>query len=160
MKKVIRIVLLVLLAAVVLWTFFFLWQKSRPQAVVYEIIEVEQRTIEKKAVATGKVEPRNEIQIKPQIAGIIDEIYKEAGEMVRKEEVIARIKVIPDMVTLNAAESRVKVAEVNLNQSQTDFDRQKGLYENKVISREEFEKSESGFILAKQEYQTAVDNLA
>lgn len=94
-----------------------------------------------KAVATGKVEPRNEIQIKPQIAGIIDEIYKEAGEMVRKEEVIARIKVIPDMVTLNAAESRVKVAEVNLNQSQTDFDRQKGLYENKVISREEFEKA-------------------
>lgn len=160
MKKVFRIVMLVLLGVVVLWTFYFLWQKSRPQVVVYEIIKVEQKTIEKKAVATGKVEPRNEIQIKPQIAGIIDELYKEAGEMVRKEEVIARIKLIPDMVTLNAAESRVKVAEVNLNQAQTDFDRQKGLYENKVISREEFEKSESGFILAKQEYQTAVDNLA
>lgn len=160
MKKVFRIFMLVLLVAAVLWTFVFLWQKSRPTVLVYETIQVEQRSIEKKAVATGKVEPRNEIQIKPQIAGIIDELYKEAGEMVSKDEVIARIKLIPDMVTLNAAESRVKVAEVNLKQSQADYDRQKSLYENKVISKEEYEKSQSSFSLAQQEYRTAVDNLA
>ena len=145
MKKVFRILMLVLLVAAVLWTFVFLWQKSRPTVLVYETIQVEQRSIEKKAVATGKVEPRNEIQIKPQIAGIIDELYKEAGEMVSKDEVIARIKLIPDM---------------NLKQSQADYDRQKSLYENKVISKEEYEKSQSSFSLAQQEYRTAVDNLA
>lgn len=160
MKKVFRIFMLVLLGVIVVWTFYFLWKKSRPQEVVYEVLKVEQRSIEKKAVATGKVEPRNEIQIKPQIAGIIEELYKEAGEMIHKDEVIAKIKLIPDMVTLNSAESRVKIAELNLNQAKIDFERQKSLFENKVISREEFEKSESSFMLSKQEYQTAVDNLA
>lgn len=159
MKKFFKIFLLLLLVAVVVWTFFFLWKKSRPKELVYESVPVEIRTIEKKSVATGKVEPRNEIQIKPQIAGIIDEIYKEAGQLVRKDEVIARIKVIPDMVSLNSAESRVKIAKVNLEQERTLFERQKELYARHVISKEEYEASEVSYQLRMEEYETAKDNL-
>ena len=82
MKKVMRIFWLVVLAAVVIGTFVYLWTKSRPKEVSYEIVSPSIETITKKAVATGKIEPRNEVLIKPQISGIISKIYKEAGEKV------------------------------------------------------------------------------
>ncbi|MGG6548438.1 UNVERIFIED_CONTAM: efflux transporter periplasmic adaptor subunit, partial [Prevotella sp. 15_C9] len=86
-------------------------------------------------VATGKVEPRDEILIKPQISGIIDELYKEAGQTIRKGEVIAKVKVIPELGTLNSAESRVRLAELNAKQGETDFARIEKLFEDKLISR-------------------------
>ncbi|MCE5174690.1 MAG: efflux RND transporter periplasmic adaptor subunit [Bacteroidales bacterium] len=159
MKKYFKILGFVALAALVVGTFVFLWKKSRPIEVKYEIVTVTKGDIEKKAVATGKVEARNEIQIKPQIAGIIEEIYKEAGQAVKKNEIIARIKVIPDMVSLNSAQSRVNVANINLKQAETDFKRQKDLFEKEVISKEEYEKTTVSLKSAKEEYESAKDNL-
>jgi HlyD family secretion protein len=159
MKKFFKILLLAGLVVLVGGTFVFLWKKSRPVETTYEIVNVTYGNIEKKAVATGKVEARNEIQIKPQIAGIISEIYKDAGEPVKKDEIIAKVKVIPDMVSLNTAESRVNVAKINLGQSETDFKRQKDLFERKVISKEDFEKSTVSLNSAKEEYDAAVNNL-
>lgn len=92
-------------------------------------------------MATGKVEPRDEILIKPQISGIIDEVYKEAGQSIRKGEVIAKVKVIPELGQVNSAESRVRLAEINEKQAQTDFDRVEKLFKDKLISREDFEKA-------------------
>jgi len=159
MKKFFKILFLVVLVALVGSTFVFLWKKSRPLVTTYEIVTVKKGNIEKKTVATGKMEARNEIQIKPQIAGIIDKIYKEAGQTVKKGEIIARIKVIPDMVSLNSAESRVNVAQININQAQKDFSRQKGLFEKKVISNEDFEKITVSLKSAKEEYDAAKNNL-
>ena len=76
MKKVLKIAGLSLLGLLVILTFVFLWQKSRPKEVVYHIETVTKGKIEKRTVATGKVEPRNEILIKPQMSGIISEVYK------------------------------------------------------------------------------------
>ena len=115
--------------------------------------------MEKTTVATGKIEPRDEILIKPQISGIIDVVYKEAGETVKKGEVIAKVKVIPELGQLNAAESRVRLAEINARQSETDFERMKTLFGQKLISAEEYEKSEVGVKQAREELQTAKDNL-
>jgi HlyD family secretion protein len=158
MKKILRIFLLVALVAVVGLTFVFLWKKSQPVVQTYEIVTVAKGNIEKKAVATGKVEARNEIQIKPQIAGIISELYKEAGEHVKKDEVIAKIKVIPDMVSLNSAQSRLNIAEINLKQAETDFKRQKELFEKQVISKEEMEKASVSYKSTKEEYEASKDN--
>ena len=72
-------------------------------------------------VATGKVEPRDEVLIKPQISGIVSDVYKEAGQMVRKGEVIATVKVVPEMGQLSSAESRVSVAEISLAQTRREF---------------------------------------
>ncbi len=110
-------------------------------------------------MATGKVEPRDEILIKPQISGIIDDVYKEAGQTVKKGEVIAKVKVIPELGQLNAAESRVRLAEINTTQAETDFNRIKKLYDDQLISREEYEKSEIALKQAREEKQTAKDNL-
>src|SRR3989339_28021 len=160
MKKVFRFIIIGLLAIGVISTFVFLWKKSQPKEIKYEIVEARLGTIEKKTVATGKVEPRNEILIKPQLSGIISEIYKEAGDKVKAGDVIAKIKLIPDMVTLNAAESRVVVAQLALDQSVKNYERDKKLLQEKVISREEFEKSELQYNNNKAELKAAKDNLS
>ena len=159
MKKFLKITLLVLLAAGIIGTFVFLWMKSRPKVVVYETVTAEVADLQKTTVATGKVEPRDEILIKPQISGIIDEVYKEAGQSIRKGEVIAKVKVIPELGQVNSAESRVRLAEINEKQAQTDFDRIEKLFKAKLISREDFEKSEVALKQSHVEVQTAKDAL-
>ena len=131
-----------LIAAVFVGTFVFLYQKSRPKKEVYEICVAELSDLEKKTIVTGKIEPRDEVNIKPQISGIISELYKEAGQNVKKDEVIAKVKVIPDMGNLSSSENRVRLSEISLAQAQKDYDRMKKLYEEKVVSAEEFEKTE------------------
>ncbi|HET9570657.1 MAG TPA: efflux RND transporter periplasmic adaptor subunit [Bacteroidales bacterium] len=159
MKKFFKIFLLVCLGLLIIGTFVFLYNKSKPVVTKYELVSVTRGSIEKKAVATGKVEARNEIMIKPQISGIISELCKEAGEKVSKGEIIAKIKVIPDMGSLNAAESRVRVARINLSQANKDFSRQKELYGKNVISREEFEKATVSLNATKEECEAAENNL-
>lgn len=159
MKKFLKIASLVLIAAILVGTFVFLYQKSKPETTVYETVMAEVADLEKTTVATGKVEPRDEILIKPQISGIVDEVYKEAGQTIKKGEVIAKVKVIPEMGQLNSAESRVRLAEINAKQSETDFTRLKKLYEDKLISSEDYEKGELAVKQAREEKQTAKDAL-
>ena len=159
MKKYMKIAIMVIVGLMFLGTFSFLYQKSKPQVKVYETLETTISNLEKATVATGKVEPRDEILIKPQISGIIDVVYKQAGEKVQKGEVIAKVKVIPELGQLNSAESRVRLAEINARQSETDFSRMKALYEQKLVSTEEYEKSEVTVKQAREELQTAKDNL-
>ena len=128
LKKSFRIVLLTGIGAAVVGTFYFLWKKSQPEVVVYEIVSPKQGTIEAKSVATGNVEPRYEVQIKPQISGIIAELRKEAGQMVQAGDIIATIKVIPEMVQLNSAESRVNLAEISLKQVEETYKRDEQLF--------------------------------
>ena len=108
-KKYLKIASLAVVAAIFIWTFVFLYRKSQPTVKVYETIVPETADLEKTTVATGKVEPRDEVLIKPQISGIISEVYKEAGQSVKQGEVIAKVKVIPELGTLNSAESRVRL---------------------------------------------------
>ena len=129
MKKYVKIALLVIVALIFIGTFVFLYQKSQPKASVYTILNAEITDLKKTTVATGKIEPRDEILIKPQISGIIDEVYKEAGQKIKKGEVIAKVKVIPELGQLNSAESRVRLAEINARQGETDFARMKKLFE-------------------------------
>jgi HlyD family secretion protein len=155
MKKAGKIILLVFLGLIVLSTFMFLWNKSRPQTTVYEILSPSVGTIENKTVATGKIEPRDEILIKPQISGIVAEVFKEAGQMISAGEVIASVTVIPEMGQLNSAESRLRVAEINLNQVETEFARQKQLFDRGVISKEEFDTAQAGYNRAVEEKNVA-----
>ena len=159
MKKYLKIALLVVVAAIFIFTFVFLYQKSKPKITVYDTVTPTVADLEKTTVATGKVEPRDEILIKPQISGIIDDLYKEAGQSIRKGEVIAKVKVIPELGTLNSAESRVRLAELNAKQGETDFARIEKLFEDKLISREEYEKAEVSVKQVREELQTAKDNL-
>ncbi|MDD4777461.1 MAG: efflux RND transporter periplasmic adaptor subunit [Fermentimonas sp.] len=160
MKRILRIIGLVLLGLLVISTFVFLWQKSRPKVVQYTIVTAQNGNIQKSTVATGKVEPRNEILIKPQMSGIISEVHKEAGDMVKAGDIIAKIQVVPDMVNLSSAESRVERAKLAANQSRSNYERDRKLYENEVISREEFEKVELQYKNDEEEFRAATDNLS
>lgn len=159
MKKILKYVIMALIAIVFIGTFVFLYQKSLPKVTEYEILTPERTTLEKTTIATGKVEPRDEVLIKPQISGIIAEVYKEAGEMVKSGEVIAKVKVIPELGQLNAAESRLRLAEMNAKQAENEYGRNEQLYKDKLISREEYERAEVSVKQSREELQAATDNL-
>ena len=159
MKKFLKIFAGVLFAALLLGTFWFLWQKTRPVKVVYTIVQPKLDTLKQFVVATGKVEPRDEVMIKPQISGIISDVYKEAGQMVRKGEVIATVKVVPEMGQLSSAESRVSVAEISLAQTRREHDRTTALHAKGVVSNEEAEQSRTALAKAEEELQNARENL-
>ena len=160
MKRILRIIGLALLALIVISTFVFLWQKSKPKMVLYTIVVPQMGDIEKSTVATGKVEPRNEILIKPQMSGIISKVHKEAGDIVRAGDIIATIQVVPDMVNLSSAESRVERAQIAANQSKSNYERDKKLYEKSVISLEEFDKVNLQYKNDQEELRAATDNLS
>jgi RND family efflux transporter, MFP subunit len=159
MKKILRFVFLGVIAVLVIGTFVFLWKKSQPEKVVYEIVNPSKQTISKKSVATGKVEPRDEVLIKPQISGIVTELYKEAGQRINEGEVIAKVKVIPEMNQLNNAQSNVRTTQINLNQAENEYNRVKKLFEGEVISKEEYEKALTSYENSKEAAQAAKDNL-
>lgn len=159
MKKYIRIIGLVLLAVVFAGTFVFLYQKSKPKEKAYELLTPSFRDIDQTTVATGNVEPRDEVAIKPQISGIIAELFKKAGDRVVKGEVIARIRVIPDMSQVNQGENRVQLAKINLAQALRDFRRMEKLYHDKLISAEDYEKSRVTYRQAVEEQNSANDAL-
>lgn len=159
MKKVIKYGIFALLAVVFIGTFVFLYKNSKPEAVIYNEHTATMTDINKTTVITGKITPRNEVNIKPQINGIISEIYKEAGQEVKENEVIAKLKVIPDMNSLSSAQSRVRLSEINLKQAQTNYDRDKNLFDKKLISAEEFEKTTQSLNQAKEERSASQDAL-
>ena len=159
MKRIFKYIFFALLAVLFIGTFVFLYVKSRPEPVVYNEITVARADIARTTVVTGKIEPRNEVNIKPQINGIIDVLYKQAGEQVAKDEVIAKLKVIPDMQSLSSAQSRVRLAELNLKQAQTDYGREKALYDKDLVSAEDYDKVLQSLNQAKEELASANDAL-
>ena len=159
MKKVLKTLFFIALCAAVIWTFSYLFKKSQPEEKVYETVEVTIGTIEKKTVITGQINPRDEVEIKPQVSGIISAIYKEAGQMVKKNEVIATVKIIPEVSNLTASESQVRLAKLNLDNVEKAFERQKALKDKGLIAIEEFEKSQLEYEQAKENYNNALDQL-
>ncbi|MGQ8338905.1 efflux RND transporter periplasmic adaptor subunit [Sunxiuqinia sp. A32] len=159
MKKIFKILGIVILIGIFGGTIVFLYSKSQKKPDVFETKTPFVSNVIKKTVATGSVVPRQEIEIKPQVSGIIDEIYIEAGDFVKKDQVIARIKIIPDMVNLNSAESRLNRAQINYEDAKIDYDRQQKLFDKNVISYEEFKNSKVSYDSAKEEVSAAENNL-
>jgi HlyD family secretion protein len=127
--------------------------------VVYNEFTPKLDSIQKTTIITGKIEPRNEVNIKPQISGIITELYKEPGDYVNAGDVIAKVKVIPDMGQLSSAEARVRLSEINLKQAQIDYDREENLYNMKLVSADEYDKVKQSLHQAKEEKVAAIDAL-
>ena len=159
MKKYRKLIIAAIIALIFIGTFVYLWQKSQPNEIVYSEFTPKLDSIQKTTIITGKIEPRNEVYVKPQISGIITEILKEAGDYVQAGEVIAKVKVIPDMGSLSNAEARVRLADINLEQAKVDYDREKNLYDQKLVSADEFDKVSQQLRQAKHELSAATDAL-
>ena len=159
MKKYFKLFLAALVALVFIGMFVFLWQKSQPKADVYEVFTPKVMDLRKTTVVTGKIEPRNEVNVKPQISGIIAEIMKEAGDHVQAGEVIARVKVIPDMQQLSSAQSRVRLATVNAQQAKVDLEREQVLFDKGLVSADEYDKIRQAYNQSREELTAANDQL-
>lgn len=159
MKRVLKYLIFALIAIFIIGTFAFLYQKSKPKEIKYNELEASLADIQRTSIVTGKIEPRNEVNIKPQINGIIAELYKEAGQTVEKDEVIAKLKVIPDMNSLSSAQSRVRLADINLKQAKTNYEREKALFDKNLVSADEYDKVLQAYNQAKEERSAAQDAL-
>lgn len=158
-KRIFGILMLVIGVALFVWLFVFLYKKSQPKEIVYEIIEAQSGDLESSTVATGTVSPRDEVLIKPQISGIVMKVLKEAGDNVSAGDIIATIQVVPESSSLSAAESQLNLANISLNLATAEYQRQKELFDKGVIAKEEMEQSETNYKKAIEEADNAKDNL-
>jgi len=159
MKAFLKVFIILVLLGIFAYTMYFLWAKSQEQPVVFETTQAFETDIVKKTTATGSVKPRKEIEIKPKVSGIIEEIFVEEGQILKKGDLIAKVKIIPNMVNLNNAESRVDRAKIQIQYNKTIYNRQKDLFDKGVIAKSEFEAAETTYQNAEEELEAAKDNL-
>jgi HlyD family secretion protein len=159
MKKILKISLLVIILVAFVATIVYLYTKSKEKPVVYQTEKPFKTNIINKTLATGSVIPRKEIEIKPQVSGIIEEVFVEAGKKVKQGDIIARIRIIPDLINLNNAEGRLERAKIALEDAKTNYDRQEKLFKGNVIAASEFQSAQVTYKNAKQEEDAAEANL-
>ena len=159
MKKVLTFVLVIALVVLFGGTLWYLWRKAQKPVVVYKTESAQVADIVKKTVATGSVIPRKEVAVKPQVSGIIESIKVEAGQSVRRGDLLAIIRVVPNTGALAAAESRVNQAKIRVEDTAREFERQRKLREEGVVSDREFRQANVARDTAVEEHAAAKDNL-
>ena len=155
MNKIVKYVLIGILGLGALWAAAFFIKSNSKSAITYETQKPFTSNIEKKTVATGKLIPKDEVEIKPQISGIIDKIYLEEGTQVKAGDLIATIKVVPNEQALNQAQGRVRNAEIALNNVKIEYNRNKSLFDKGVISSQDFNNWQLQYDQAVQELDNA-----
>lgn len=159
MKKFFGYLALALIAFVFIGTAIFLFNKSQEKPVVFTSSSPIVTTIVSKTVATGKVIPRKEVNVTSQVSGVVEQVFVVAGQTVKKGDLIAKITLAPNMVMLNNAESQLESAKINLQNASEEFERQKKLYADKLISISEYNKYQLAFKLQREAMQSAENNL-
>ena len=159
MKKVLPWLIGIAVLSGLIYTFYFLYKKSQQKPIVYTTEVAAKRDIINKTVATGSIVPREEVDIKPQVSGIISEVFVEPGEIVKVGDPIAKVQVIPNMSSLNNAENRIDRAKAELENAKLEFDRSDILYKKGAMSQQEWQTTTLRLKNAEIEMQNALDNL-
>ena len=160
MKKIIRYLILAVIAIVFIGTLVFLYAKSHQPPVVYQVDTPVRMTIIKKTVATGKVIPRREIEVKAQVSGVVERLYVTAGQSVKKGAIIARIALRPSMLNVNQSEAQLVAARLSLKNQAADIERYRKLLGQHVISESQFNQYETNYNLQKEAVASAENALA
>lgn len=155
MKNFLKKFIGVVVGLFVVYTFYYIWAQSQPKPDIYELLTPQNRTIEETSIATGQIEAKNQVNVKPRMTGILSDLSVQVGQQVNVGDVIARITVIPDMNALNNAKSAVKRCELNLEETSRETDRIVALYGDGVVSKEEYERAVNKLALAKEELKKA-----
>ncbi|WP_178985955.1 efflux RND transporter periplasmic adaptor subunit [Winogradskyella helgolandensis] len=166
MKRTTTIIVLLLIVFGFLGALYFFWIKGQEDPITYTSESPTEETIIVKTVATGSIVPKEEILIKPNISGVIEQIFIEAGEYVEQGDLIAQIKVIPNASSLTSAKNNIatnqtalQTAQINLQTQQSNYDRQKALFDKGVISANDFEGINNSYLQAKQSVEQAKINV-
>tara|TARA_B100000767_G_scaffold257237_1_gene264957 strand:+ start:317 stop:1447 length:1131 start_codon:yes stop_codon:yes gene_type:complete len=158
MNKTVKIILGIAVLLALVYVLKYFKDSNAKDIIDYKTESPFFSTLDTKIVATGKLNPEEEIELKPQISGIIDAIFVEEGDLVRKGDLIARIRVVPNEQALVSAKSRINSLKLSFNNSQTVFNRNKTLFEKGVISKQDFENSELSLNQSKENYEQAQDD--
>jgi len=155
MKKSVTLVILFIIVVTFGGAMFYLYQKNAEDPIVYETEQASTRTIIKKTVATGSILPLEEVLIKPNISGVIQEIYVEGGDYVTSGDLIAKIKVVPNLNALNDARNGIEDAKITLEDQRRNYTRQSELFSKGVVSKVDLERAQVTYDQAKQSYSAA-----
>lgn len=158
-SKILKVLVLLMVVALFGWTFYFLYAKSKKEPEKISTVEPTVQNIIQKTVATGAINPRKEVAMKSQVSGIVDKLFIKAGDRVRQGDVIARIKIIPNMLNLSNAENRLNQAKIALENARIEYDRTKLLWTDKVMSQAEFQQADNRYKTAMEELDAAENNL-
>ena len=158
MKKSVTIFTLIFIVVTFTGAMYYLYSKNAEDPVVYETEKPSTETIIKKTVATGSILPLEEVLIKPNISGVIQEIYVKGGDIVNQGDLIAKIKVIPNLSSLNNAKNQIQTNKISLDDQKRNYDRQKSLFDKGVISKQDVEIAEVALQQALQSYNAANRN--
>jgi HlyD family secretion protein len=159
MKKILKYLIVAVIVVLFLGTLVFLYSKSQQKPVVYQLDSPKRMTIIKKTVATGKVIPRREIEVKSQVSGVVEKLYVVAGQEVKKGQTIARISLRPNMISVSQAEAQVQSAKTSLKNQALDLERYRGLLQQKLISELDFNKYRTEYQLQEEAVAAAENTL-
>ena len=159
MKKFLKILVLILFVGLLVFSGWYILKSNNKSPIVFTTEQASVTSIEEKTVATGKVIPKDEVEIKPQISGIIDEIFVKEGDKIKEGDLIAKVKVVPNEQSLNSARGRVQSANIILKNAEIDFNRNKALFEKGVISLNAFQEAELRYNQARQDVSNAQSDM-
>ena len=158
MKKGCTISILVFLAIAFAGALYWLYTKNAQPPVIFETEQAEIRSVSRSTVATGNINPKEEVLIKPNISGIIDEVYVEAGDYIKSGDLIAKIKVVPNVSSLNQATNQIQSSKIDLENQRKVFERQKSLFDKGVISANDYDAAHTAYKQAQQTYNATVQS--
>ncbi|NOQ91337.1 MAG: efflux RND transporter periplasmic adaptor subunit [Flavobacteriaceae bacterium] len=158
MKKSVTIFILLFIVISFTGAMYYLYSKNTEDPVVYKTEKPTKQTIIKKTVATGSINPLEEVLIKPNISGVIEEIYVEGGDILKANDLIAKIKIVPNLSALNNAKNAIQKAKISLEDEKRNYNRQKSLFEKGVISKQDVERAEVTYQQSLQTYNAANQN--
>ncbi|QWX84083.1 efflux RND transporter periplasmic adaptor subunit [Cellulophaga sp. HaHaR_3_176] len=158
MKKKTTIFILLFIVVSFGAAMYYLYQKNSEDPVTYETEQPTKKTIIKKTVATGSILPLEEVLIKPNISGVIEEIYVEGGDYVKSGDLLAKIKIVPNLNALNSAKNTIEESKINLDDQMRNLERQKTLFDKGVISKVDLERAQVTYDQARQGYNASHKN--
>ena len=157
--KILKYIGITLLISGALFAAAYFIKTNDKSAIIYETKTIITTSIENKTVITGKVIPEDEVEIKPQIQGIIDALFVEEGDKVKTGDLLAKIKVVPNEQNLNSAEGRLANSRIVLKNTQIEFKRNKDLFDKGIISRQDFDNIQLRYNQSKLDVSNAVSDL-
>jgi HlyD family secretion protein len=155
MKRFFSLFFLALVVVLILGTFGWMWKKSQKKPVVFETETAQVTDIVKKTVATGALVPRQEVEIKPRVSGVLEALYVEPGKILKNGDPIAKIQIVPDAASLNRAEAEVRTRKITVDNARRELERNQNLFKQGVIAEAEMSRWQNEYALAKQGFDTA-----
>ena len=159
MKRILMGLLILLASIPILGSFVYLYKKSQSKPTVFKTEAAQTTDIRKKTVATGSVVPRQSVDVKPKITGVISELDVGPGKLVKKGDQLGKVEIIPDAQTVNAAESVVRTSQITADNAKRELEREESLYKQKVVAEAELFKFRTDYALARAQADQAGSNL-